>query len=55
MIGKKYQRRMILDKKDRDGLKSLLREIEARREAATEKTPTPGMDREKGDPQEWLT
>lgn len=42
MIEKKYQRRMILDKKDRDGLKSLLKEIEARREAATEKTPTPG-------------
>ena len=46
---------MILGKKDRDGLEYLLREIEARREAATEKTPTPGMDREKGDPQEWLT
>jgi len=48
----RYQRKLpALDRKDREGLRSLLREIEARRLTATEKPPTPGTDPEKGDPQ----
>lgn len=49
----RYQRKLpALDRKDREGLRSLLREIEARRLTATQITTTQtGMEPEKGDPQ----